>query len=84
MLERAATPSGLLFLRLRGSISGRGAKEIFEGIDLGELDGESPAKSNQDEVRRMPPEPPEPVLGGAVRGRSMRSAGLDGDNVAIT
>jgi len=52
-----------------------------EGIQLGEPDGASPAKSNKDDVRRMPPEP---VLGGAVRGRSMRSVGLLGDNVAIT
>ena len=81
MLERAATPSGLLFLRLRGPISGRGAKEIFDGVELGETDGELPSKSDKDEVRRMLPEP---VLGGAVRGLSMRWLGRTGDNVAIT
>ena len=80
MLERAATPSGLLFLRLRGPISGRGAKEIFDGGDLGEADGVLLAKSNKEEVRRMLPEP---VLGGAVRGRSIRWIGLTGDSVAI-
>ena len=80
MLERAATPSGLLLLRLRGSTSGRGAKEIFDGIDRGEPVGDSPAQSDEDEVRRIPTEL---VLAGAVRGRTMLWVTLIGDNVAI-
>ena len=83
MLERAATPRGLLFLRLRGPVSGRGAKEIFDGTSVSERGGESLAQSGEDEVRmrRMP----ERVLGGAVRGRSMGSGSVTGrgDNVAI-
>lgn len=54
---------------------------MFKGTDLGKTASESPAKSCRDEVRRMPPEP---VRGGAVRGRSMRSVSLKGANVAIT
>lgn len=79
MLERAATPRGRLPLRLRGPISGRGAKEILDGVDPSEPAGASPADSDE-EVRRIPTEP---LLGGAVRGLSMRSVGLIGDNVAI-
>ena len=53
---------------------------MLDGVDPSEPAGASPADSDEEEVRRIPTEP---LLGGAVRGLSMRSVGLIGDNVAM-